>query len=112
MFYFRIKYFLSETDDWSGQLDVHFCYYNNDISLTPNFSGAIKQKSQQISVWIKEKEKEAFYQLCWLASFMFFTKKKMTSLRSCQIQSELMLFEVKVALELSPEGLRSLIFFR
>ena len=33
MFYFRIKYFLSETDD--GQLDVHFCYYNNDISLTP-----------------------------------------------------------------------------
>ena len=39
MFYFRIKYFLSETDDWSGQLDVHFCYYNNGISLTPNFSG-------------------------------------------------------------------------
>ena len=39
MFYFRIKYFLSETDDWSGQLNVHFCYYNNDISLTPNFSG-------------------------------------------------------------------------
>ena len=34
----------------------------------------------------------------------------MTSLRSYQIQSELMLFEVKVALELSPEGLRSLIF--
>ena len=36
----------------------------------------------------------------------------MTSLRSYQIQSELMLFEPKVALELSPEGLRSLIFFR
>ena len=74
--------------------------------------GAIKQKSQQINVWIKEKQMEAFYQLCWLASFMFFTKKKMVSLRSYQIQSELMLFEAKVALELSPGGLRRLVFFR
>ena len=42
---------------------------------------------------------------------MFFTKKKMASLRSYQIQSELMLFEAEVALELSPGGLLRLVFF-
>ena len=35
----------------------------------------------------------------------------MASLRSYQIQSELMLFEAEVALELSPGGLLRLVFF-